>query len=65
MHVIIGIAVVVGLVAFAFGEFAARVLTALLLGFGAALMLFIIFIAAVDIERQSIQPQTVRMESGR
>lgn len=53
VHILAGVAVIAFLVAFAFGKTPARVFVAGVLGIGAAVVLLIIFIAAVDINRQS------------
>lgn len=60
VHVLAGVAVIAFFIAFAFGKAPARVFVAGVLGIGAAVALFIIFIAAVDINRQSsVKPPAV------
>jgi len=68
MHFLVGTAVLVGLVAFAFGERVARIFVGGLLGVGALFVLLIAYVAVVDIHRQSTEqsrPQVVHMERSR
>lgn len=63
MHYLIGIAVLVGFIGYAFGESIARAFVAAFLAVGALCIVFVVFVAVLDMHRQSVvlEQRTVRM----